>query len=232
MRKTVYTTFLLLFIYSSLTAQSEKKQGGWAATLTAGLIPISQPGLGIQPGFEYRFNDRYSLLAEVTIPVNGKNSKDSSELDKKYFRVQSEIRYSLLSKNKGSHMYAGLRASRSSRKFINQNSFYFDDKASDSGYYYSRASLNSPVTTFSVQFGTIISKKKLAVDVFAGIGARFINTDISAIKDPVRSKITKAASGPSFTASYSYAGSVTMLHLNGGIRLIWHFYDYKHPRKS
>jgi len=231
MRKTVYTSFLLLFFYSSLTAQSEKKQGGWAATLTAGLIPISQPGLGIQPGFEYRFNDRYSLLAEITIPVNGKNSKDSSELDKKYFRIQSELRYSFLSKSKGSHMYAGLRASRSSRKFINQNSFYYDGRSNDSGYYYNRASIISPVTTFSLQFGAIFSKKRFAVDVFTGIGARFIHTNITDIQNPVRSLITKAAEGPSFTASYSYKGNVSMLQVNVGIRLIWHFYDFRHPRK-
>ena len=231
MRKPVFFTFILLIFYSSLTAQSEKKQAGWAAAVSGALIAISQPGLAIQPGIEYRFNDRYSLLGEITIPVNRKSSKDSSELDKKYFRVQTELRYSLFSKSKKSHMYAGLRASRSGRKFINQNSFYFDNRSTDSGYYYNRASINSPVTTFSLQFGTIFSKKRFAVDLFAGIGARFIHTAISNIENPVRSRIPKAADGPSFTASYSYAGSVTMLHLNGGIRLMWRFYDLRHPRK-
>ncbi|HEY6064156.1 MAG TPA: hypothetical protein VIV35_11135, partial [Chitinophagaceae bacterium] len=161
-----------------------------------------------------------------------KNSKDSSELDKKYFRIQSEMRYSIFCKNKGGRMYAGLRASRSSRQFINQNGFYYDDRTTDSGYYYSRASINSPVTTFSLQFGAIFSKKRFAIDVFTGVGARFIHTAITGIENPVRSSIRRPDSGPSFTASYSYAGNITMLHLNGGIRLMWHFYDSRHPQKQ
>jgi len=224
MRKYFIIPFFFLFLHSSLRAQSDKKQTGWAATLTGALIPISQPGLGIQPGVAYRFNDRFSLLAEITIPANKKNSKDSSELNKKYFRIKSELRYSFLSKSKKSSIYTGLQVSRSGREFINQNSFYFDNNKTDSGYYYSRASIKSPVTTFSIQFGTIISKGKFALDVFAGTGARFIHSAITDVKNPERSKISKEG-GLSFTASYSYAGNVVMFHLNGGVRLMWHFYQ-------
>ena len=226
MRKTFFFTFLLLFLYTSLSAQSEKKKGGWAATLTGALIPISQPGLGIQPGAGYRFNDRLSLLAEITIPVNKSNSKDSSELNKQYMRIKSEMRYRLLSKSKKGNLYAGLQVSTSSRRFINQNSFYLDSRSTDSGYYYSKASINSPVATVSLQFGSIISfsKEKFALDLFAGAGARFIHTTITNIENPVRSSIRQPDSGLSFTASYSYAGNITMLHLNGGVRLMWHFY--------
>jgi len=233
MRKTVFYTFVLLFYYSSLAAQSKKKQEGWAATFSGALIPISQPGLGIQPGVEYRFNDRLSLLAEIAIPANRKNSKDSSELNKRYIRFKSEMRYSLLSKSKKSHQYAGLQFSGASRRFINQNGFYFDDRSTDSGYYYSKASIHSPVATVSFQFGSVISfsKEKFALDLFAGVGARFINTTISDIENPVRSNIRKPDSGPSFTASYSYAGNITMFHLTGGVRLMWHFYQFRHPRK-
>ena len=233
MRKPVFFTFLLLIVYSSLWAQTVKQQRGWAATITGALIPISQPGLGIQPGIEYRFNDRYSVLAEITIPVNKKNSKDSSELNKKYFRFKSEMRYSFLSKSKKNHLYVGLQAASSSRNFINQDGLYFDNRNTDSGYYYSKASINSPVATVSFQFGSVIffSKEKFALDLFAGVGARFINTTISDIENPVRSNIRKPDSGPSFTASYSYAGNVTMLQLNGGVRLMWHFYEFSHPRK-
>lgn len=231
MRKPVYFTFLFLFLYTSLAAQSEKKKGGWATTLTAAFIPISQPGLGIQPGLEYRFNDRYSLLAEITIPVNKKNSRDLSELNKKYFRLKSEIRYSLLSKSKKNHMYTGLQVSGSSRKFINQNSFYYDSRKTDSGFYYSKASINSPVTSVSVQVGSIFSKGRFALDLFTGIGARFIKTTITDIENPTRSAIRHPDSGPSFTASYSYSGNITLFHLNIGIRLMWHFYQFHDTKK-
>jgi hypothetical protein len=232
MRKPVFFTVLFLLLYSSITAQTEKQNGGWAVTLAPALIPISQPGFGIQPGVEYRFNDRYSLLAEITIPANKKNSRDSSELNKKYFRFKSEIRYSLLGKNKKSHMYTGLQVSGSNRKFINQNSFYFDNRKTDSGYYYSKASINSPVTTVSVQLGSIFSKGRFAVDVFTGIGARFIKTTITGIENPTRSAIRKPDSGPSFTASYSYLGNIIMLQLNAGIRFMWNFYQVQHPQKK
>jgi hypothetical protein len=230
MRKFIFILFLLFS--ASLQAQNSNEQKGFAVTLAGALIPISQPGLGIQPGVEYRFNGRYSLLAEATIRVNNKNSKDSSELNKQYFRFKSELRYSLSGKNKKNHMYTGLQVSGSSRKFINQNSFYYDSRNTDSGYYYTKASINSPVTTVSLQFGSIIAKGKFAVDLFTGIGARFIHTTIAGIENPTRSAIRKPDSGPSFTASYSYAGNIIMLHLNGGIRLMWQFYQVKHPQKK
>ena len=122
MQKFVF--FLFLLFSSSLLAQKPGTQKGWAVTLTGALIPISQPGLGIQPGVEYRFNDRYSLLAEITIPANHKNSKDSSELNKQYLRIKSEIRYRFVSSRKNNYLYTGLQASTASRKFINRNSFY------------------------------------------------------------------------------------------------------------
>lgn len=234
MKRIIFLLFPILLFHFSLTAQSDNVQKGWAAVFSAALIPISQPGLGLQPGIEYRFNNRYSLLTDIVIPVNKKDSKDSSELNKKYFRVKSELRYHFLNRKSKSSRYAGLQIARASRSFINNNSFYYDEQGSDSGYYYSSASVNSPVTTVSLQFGSIFSikNKRLVLDLFAGIGARFINTSITDIKDPVRAKIAKPSDGPSFTASYSYSGNVTMLHLNGGIRLMWHFYDIIHPQKQ
>ena len=228
MRKFVVILFLVLS--SSLYAQADSSQKGWAATLAAALIPISQPGLGIQPGIEYRFNDHFSLLAEVSIPINGKNSKDSSELNKQYLRFKTEIRYSLLTKSKKGNYYTGFQVSSSQRRFTSIGGFYYDERHTDSVYYYDKASINSPVTTVSAQFGSIITKGRFAVDVFAGIGARFIHTTISDIENPVRSVIM-SADGLRLTASYSYKGNITMFHFNGGIRFMWHFYQFKHPRK-
>jgi hypothetical protein len=228
MRKFVVILFLVLS--SSLFAQENSGQKGWAATLTVAAIPISQPGLGVQPGIEYRFNDRFSLLAEITIPLNKKNSKDSLELNKQYIRFKTEIRYSLFPKNKKSHYYTGFQVSSSQRKFTNVAGFYYDERHTDSVFYYDKASINSPVTTVSAQFGTIVTKGRFAMDVFAGIGARFIHTTISNIENPVRSVIM-SADGLRLTASYSYKGNITMFHFNGGIRFMWHFYQFKHSRK-
>lgn len=229
MRK--FVVILFLVFSSSLYAQVDSTQKGWAAILSPALIPISQPGLAIQPGVEYRLNDRISLLAEITIPVNKKNSRDSSELNKKYLRYKTEIRYSFLTKSKKSHEYAGFQVTRASRSFSNLNGLYYKQRGGDSVYYYDKASINSPITTLSLQFGSVISYGRFAVDLFAGIGARFINTSITDIINPVSAGTDSRTDGVAFTPSYSYAGNITMFHLNGGVRLMWHFYPFKHPRK-
>ena len=230
MRKFALVIFLFFLIL--VCGQPSSAQKGWAVTLTGTLIPIGQPGLGIQTGAEYRFNKRWSLLSELVFRANKTNSKDSSTLDKHYGKVKSELRYIIFSKkDKLSHGYAGLQLSWASRKFINTEGYYYNNRHDDSVSYYSRAAINSPVTTFSAQIGSIITDGRFAVDVFIGVGARFIHTTISDVKNPVRSVKPTGGSGLHFTASYSYAGNITMFHLNGGLRFMWHFYNFKHPRK-
>jgi hypothetical protein len=225
---------LLLILPATLLAQKDStEQKGWAATFTVTSVPIGQPGLGIQPGIEYRFNDRYSLLAEVGFRANKNVSKDSTEFDKHYLKLKAELRYHLpVSKGKWVHEYFGLQLSHASRSFICRNGFFYGDLPGDSVYYYSQAAIKSPVTTASVQFGAIITEGRFALDAFIGVGGRFINTQISDVKNQTKGIRTDAAEGFHFTASYSYAGNKTMFHLNGGVRFMWHFYNFKHPRKQ
>ncbi|MBI5858988.1 MAG: hypothetical protein HZB42_15250 [Sphingobacteriales bacterium] len=225
---------LILFVFSSsfLHAQKDSIQKGWAATFTVTAVPIGQPGFGIQPGIEYRFNERYSLLSEFALRANKKNSKDSSTFDKHYFKVKSELRYHFFSKKqRWSHDYAAFQLSWASRKFINRNDFYYNRRHDDSVTYYSQASVNSPVMTATVQFGSVITNGRFALDVFIGAGGRFINTTLTNVENPVRGKEPRGSDGPHFPASYSFAGNTIMLQLNGGIRAMWHFYNFKHPRK-
>src|SRR5205085_1802654 len=108
--------FILMLLFSTaLNAQLSRVQQGWAATLTASTVPIGQPGLGIQPGAEYRFNERVSLLGEIGFRVNRKASEDSEEYNKKYIKLKAEFRYSLQTKRKLSHDYIGFLVSRASR---------------------------------------------------------------------------------------------------------------------
>jgi len=142
------------------------------------------------------------------------------------------LRYSLPTRRKLSNDYLGFQISRSSRSFIARNGFFYDDPPSDSVNYYSQASIKSPVTTASLQFGTIVSDGRFAVDVFVGIGARFIHTDLSSITNKTRGLPNDAPDGLHFTASYSYEGNKVMFHCNAGLRFMWHFYDFMHPRKK
>ena len=230
MQKLFFIFFMLLS--AALHGQNDSTQKGWAVTFTGTSIPIGQPGLGLQPGAEYRFNDRWSLLSEMVIRANKTNSKDSSTLDKHYFKFKSELRYNFFSKKeRWSHDYVSFQLSWATRKFINTEGYYYDNPHSDSVYYYNKAAINSPVKTVSIQFGSIITEGRFAVDAFVGIGARFIHTSIKDVVNPVRSTKETSADGLHFIASYSYTGNITRLHLNGGIRFMWHFYNFKHPRK-
>jgi hypothetical protein len=225
MRKLFF--ILLLLISTRLLAQEakaeEKPEAKWFASLTGAVIPFPQWDIGIQPGIAYRINDRFSLLTEITIRVGNKNSPKSEAFNKKYFRVQPELRYNLSGKKKDRNMYAGLRLSYSLRKFTDENGFYSNNNAGDEGFFYDKAAINSPVFTSSIQFGSLFSAgKKISIDAFAGAGARFINTAFANIINPI-SGVRVKEDGPSINASYSYEGSLIRLQLNAGLRLIYHF---------
>lgn len=222
---------LLLLISARLFAQENKPEtepevkpeANWYASLSGAVIPFPQWDLGIQPGIGYRLNHRVSLLAEATIRIGNKNSPKSEAFNKKYFRVQPELRYQLESKKKGRTMYAGLRLSYSIRKFTDVNGFYSNNSAGDQGFFYDKADINSPVFTSSLQFGSLFSVgKKLSLDVFAGTGARFINTTFANVINPISGRRVKE-DGPSIYASYTYEGSIVRLQFNTGLRLIYHF---------
>jgi hypothetical protein len=227
------TFFVLTILFSTtLNAQIVDSQKGWAATLTSTTVPIGQPGLGIQPGAEYRFNERYSLLAEIAFRANHNVSEDSEEYDKHYIKFKAEFRYAFSSRKKLSNDYIGFQVSRAARSFVAKNGFYYDDPPQDSVNYYSSASIKSPVTTASLQFGTIVGDGRFAVDIFIGIGARFIHTDLSNVTNKIKGLRADPPDGLHYIASYSYEGNKTMFHCNGGLRFMWHFYDVMHPRKK
>ena len=66
--------------------------------------------------------------------------------------------------------------------------------------------LSKPGFYPSIQFGTVFSAgKKISIDVFAGTGARFINTAFANMENPI-SGVRVKEDGPSIIASYSYEG--------------------------
>jgi hypothetical protein len=225
MRKPGFILFILFFP-APLLAQQSKQESKWAASITGAFIPLPGFNAGIQPGLVYRFNDRFSLLTEITIRVGNKADRDSEAVDKKYFRIQPELRYRISALKSKNNVYAGFRCSYSIRQFADVNNGFYsiNDPRGDDGYYYDKARISSPVLTTSLQAGTIFSAgKKLSIDLFTGIGARFIQTTYTDVLNPVKGVRSKPADGPVFYASYSYNGSLTWFHLDAGVRLIYHF---------
>jgi hypothetical protein len=225
--------FLLLLLLSShLHGQTDSTenitQKGWAVTLTPALIPIGN-AFGVQPGVEYRFNDRLSLLSEITVMTSPRNGE--SVFDRHYARFRSELRWHFFNKKKRAfHEYAGFQAAYAFRRFIDSSGYYYEKDDRDSVIFFDKARLKSPVTTFAFQVGTIIADGRFAVDVFTGVGVRIVHTTITGVTNPRKGELMPRAFH--IPAAYNYKGTVAQMHFNAGIRLIWHFYDFQHPRKK
>ncbi len=215
--------FILISVSISTFAQDKSKENPWVASLTGAILPLPEFNVGIQPGIMYKFNDRISLLTEITLRVGNKADADSEAVDKKYLRIQPELRYNLRSKKRIRNDYLGFRFSYASRSFSDVNGgFYATQNPGDEGFFYDRAKINSPVVTSSIQYGTILSSsKRFSIDVFIGLGLRFVNTEYTDVSNPIRGTRTRSVDGPTFYASYSYNGSLIWFHVNGGLRLFW-----------
>ena len=220
-------SIISILVFSSLSAQKKGQSIAgqkWSASFTGAFISLPQFNMGIQPGVEYRFNERFSLLTETTIRIGRKTDPDSNTINKQYFRVQPELRYFSKKKRQGRENYTGLRLSWANRRFENKNGLYLFNHQTDSGYRYDRAKINSPVVTVSLQAGTVFRLgNSMGLDFFMGMGARFINTDYTDVVNPVKTSRVRAPDGPHFDASYDAEGNVTWFHFNTGFRFIYHF---------
>jgi hypothetical protein len=215
--------FIILFVSSLLKAQNKELENKWAASLTGDIIPVPGKNFGIQPGVEYMFNHRLSLLMEITLLTPLKNVSDPNYLNRKYFRIQPQVRFRFSEKKSIRQYYIGLRGSYASRKFTWLNTgFYYYDLPGDSIYRFDKANANSPISTISFQLGSIMSgKRKFFADMYIGFGMRFINTkynEIENLRKGIRSRPADCCQG---TSSYSYLGKITRFHFNTGVRLMY-----------
>lgn len=223
----VANIIILCLAMVPLIAQAQQTTAGrWAITVTPALIPMPSGGqLGVQPGFEFRFRDRFSWLNEVTFQTGKKQHADSAALNKRYFRVKSEVRYHLLGKNHKLTKYVGFQGSYSFRSFRNENEgFYYDDLPYDSVYYFDKAKIYSPITTLSLQFGFILSDgKRFAADMFVGTGLRLVNTRFTEVHNLRQDRRLRPPDWFTATASYQQNGWLSELHLNAGVRFMYRF---------
>jgi hypothetical protein len=119
----------------------------------------------------------------------------------------------------------GLQASYSFRSFKNNNEgFYYDDLPYDYVYAFDEAHIYSPITTFSIQFGAILSDgKRVAADLFVGTGLRLVNTSFTDVKNLRQERRTRPPDWFTATASYQKIGWLSELHLNAGVRFMYRF---------
>ena len=160
----------------------------YAVSFTPALVQTPTLRFGFQPGFEYQFNDRLSLLTEFCVPIG--NAKDVTVTNSHYFRVKPELRYLLPEGRRGQH-YVGLQLSYAVRNWDDANGGCFFNKEAypDSTINYTKAHISSPIFTSSIQYGKLISLgDHFNLDAFVGMGVRVIFTDYSRLENISYSK--------------------------------------------
>lgn len=212
-----------LLVCSFLSKAQESK---WGISFTPALVQSPAIHYGIQPGFEFRINDRLSLLTEIAFTTA--KDKDSSYQNSRYFRIKPELRYTLLGSKRRFNMYTGLQLSYSFRKWDDlDGGCYFNKQLyNDSSIAYNKASISSPILTSSLQFGILLSvSDHFYMDFFMGMGARMIFTNYSGIenatKQPYNTAICKIVPAPD--PAYWVNGTITRFHSNFGFRVLYRF---------
>jgi hypothetical protein len=221
--------FILLFIYllisSLLFAQKVEKK--WAITLNPSIIPLPEKNFCLQGGVEHKIQKNLSLLTEIVFQ-KGINT-DTNAFNRTYIRIKPELRFLFSpAKNKiGKSVfqpYVGLQVSGGIRTFKDRYGYYLINLHSDSVIIYDIAKIKSPVKTVSIQWGVIcFTFRRIFVDLFNGIGLRFINTSYSEVVNPRASFRSVAKDWFTLTPSYQQLGGVIRLQLNGGFRFMYQF---------
>ena len=218
MKKLLLFAFLLTISFL-LRAQDSK----WSVSFTPAIVQSPDFHYAVQPGVEYEFNNRLSLLTEFAVPVGKNNQLNYS--NSKYFRIKPELRYNLSPSKRGIRTYVGLQASYTFRSWQNNGGTYFDKSVySDSATRYDGAKINSPIFTWSFQFGTPMSLgRNLDMDIFMGLGMRMIFTNYTDVQNAVKGAYSTPTCRmlPAINYAYGIDGTVNRFHSNFGVRFLY-----------
>lgn len=180
------------------------------------LIPFS---IAVQPGMQFRVNNQLSFLTEIAIPVLKPDA--GKYVDAALKRVGLEAKYQLKSRLKSLRRYAALQTNYLYREFrLKEGSF--TDK--NGNYYFDSAHVSSNVLATAFKMGAeLFNRDHFFVDVFAGIGVRFINTTYQ-----TKNRITLPGDPDSNNSLFStdfawrFNYPVQRLHLTAGLRFGMH----------
>ena len=222
----IFLLIISLTISGHFAIAQNGNEGKWAISYSPAII-TPKFKYGIQPGVEYKINQRLDLLTELTFLI-GQN-RDSSFSNMQYVRIKPELRWNFLQRTRWLGNYIGLQLSYSFRNWqdINGGSYFQKPQEYDTTISYDRAKINSPVFTASIQSGILFSiSKKFSFDLFYGMGIRVIHTDYSEL---VNGNAKKYYSGtickmiPLPDPAFRFAGNISRFHLNAGLRILYHF---------
>ncbi len=225
MRYLLTITGLLLFL-PFLQAQEKETPGfkRFLASISVGTAPLPDRQATFLPGAEVYITPRFSVYNEVALQTS-KSNFDSSAQNKKYFRYKGELRYYLSADDKKVKPYFAAQYTTASRSFdvLNGDRYYNEAEGDDSAYYYSTASINSPVQTMTVQFGLALNVfDDFWLDLAAGGGTRITNTTYTNVTGLYKTSEFLTLN-KELASTYRYIGRHTRSQLNLNFRISYRF---------
>ena len=213
---------LLVLIVSSFSAHAQKKyedrlingyhDGGYLTLNVLSLGDLRLPT--IQPGFEYKINNRLGLEAAVGLPVKyDSRLRQTDTTFFHYYKLRSTARYYIYH-HRGylgfelyythSH-YSEYRYEYSDKNFQNYHSDYAESRRSVYG--------------FDLKYAWIFRiGRKLFVETFAGMGPRFVTVGLQSNVNPVP---IQPRGGIPFGIQRDRLGTKTDLYTTLGLQFVY-----------
>lgn len=210
-----------IFIVVSVTTFGQKKL---KLFLSPAAVLNPKLGLAIQPGVEYTFNPKMSLLGEFAIPILP-NKPDSFYLHNKFSRTRLEFRYRF---RKNAPFFLAFNLAYSPRSFdiLKQGSYQDITQVGRKIYDFSAAHVKSNIFSSSLFCGfTNNFTKRFGAETFVGLGARWVNTKYSNQVGLVATTDTefwgRTCSPITIDGDYTNNGKMNGVQLNLGVRLFY-----------
>jgi hypothetical protein len=214
---------LIVFIlcFSKLTSAQSK----WSVSISPAAVAAPNLKNGIQPGFEYRFDPKWTLSTEFTFITNSRKN-DPSFSHPSYLRIKPEIKYIYIQPRRGFEKYFAFQFAYVHRKWTDASSgSYTDEGRTDSSIRYSSAKISSPVFTAALKWGDVLPfGKHIRADLSFGLGVRVINTNYSEVTDPAKYMYQQRRTCmPVPDAAYAVQGLVCRPHFTTALKLLYQF---------
>lgn len=174
--------FLIVFFFFEKNCFSQKKQNEvlfinqkYAVTVAPVFFPIR--AFGIQPGFQFKISDQYAFISEIGIRIG--HSKNSDYDKTSFLKFTTELKY--FPKHSIPGRFYSLQFGYIKRNFFDNDSGSYHTPGSPDLIGYQSLKIKSPVFFTCFKIGReVVEWKKAFMDVFIGLGLRWIPTEYNA----------------------------------------------------
>lgn len=183
MRFILLALSILALSASAQKKYADRKINGYhdGAYLTLNVLSLADLGLPtIQPGMEYKLNDRWGIEGAFGIPLNyGLRKARNDSTYTHFYKLRGTLRYYIYYHTG----YLGFETFYTHAKYT-QYDYGYSDK--NNQYYRSDfAQVNRAVYGFDFKYAWIFRiGRKLFIETFAGLGPRFVTVSLPINKNP------------------------------------------------